>query len=146
MQILKGHISPDTAYVVDDYPYGFRLRCKIRYWIEYKPKLGFRLCSQTTNPKRGNVWNKPKASIYANIAGAMYLDENSHVQFAALSGYANGKESAEWLATYGDGIPDAGAAIAKKWIAAKIAYDANRNSGDALTVGLKEAREAFKNG
>jgi len=26
MEILKGHISPETAYLVDDYPYGFRLR------------------------------------------------------------------------------------------------------------------------
>jgi hypothetical protein len=38
MQILKGHISQETAYLVDDYPYGFRLRCKIRYWLEYQPK------------------------------------------------------------------------------------------------------------
>jgi len=52
MQILKGHISPETAFIVDDYPYGFRLRCKIRYWLEYNPKHGFRFVSQTTNPKR----------------------------------------------------------------------------------------------
>ena len=36
MQILPGiHISPETAYVIDDYPYGFRLRCRIRYWLEF---------------------------------------------------------------------------------------------------------------
>src|SRR6516165_4444148 len=64
MQILSGHISPETAYVVEDYPYGLRLRCRIRYWLEHTPKRGFRFWSQTTNPKRGNIWNKPKASTY----------------------------------------------------------------------------------
>jgi len=39
--------------LVEDYPYGFRLRCKIRFWLEYAPKRGFRFVSQTTNPKRG---------------------------------------------------------------------------------------------
>jgi hypothetical protein len=29
--ILPDHTTPETAYVVDDYPYGFTLRCKIRY-------------------------------------------------------------------------------------------------------------------
>lgn len=38
MKVLSGHTSPETAYVVDDYPYGFRLRCKIRYWIETKKR------------------------------------------------------------------------------------------------------------
>jgi hypothetical protein len=80
MQILSGHVSPESAYVVDDYPYGFRLRCKIRYWLEYAPRKGFRFVSQTTNPKAaGEVWNKPKASTYASIAGAMFLDDSNHV-------------------------------------------------------------------
>jgi hypothetical protein len=48
LQLLFGHTSPETAYVVEDYPYGFRLRCKIRYWLEFKAKKGFRLVSQTT--------------------------------------------------------------------------------------------------
>ena len=30
MTVLTGHTSPETAYVVSDYPYGFRLRCQIR--------------------------------------------------------------------------------------------------------------------
>lgn len=65
--LLFNHTSPETAYVVDDYPYGFKLRCKIRYWIEKATKgkcAGqYRFCSQTLNPKTGN-WNKPKYSVY----------------------------------------------------------------------------------
>ena len=85
---LIGHTSPETAYVVADYPYGFRLRCQIRYWIETKPGHGQRFVSQTTNPKKpGVVWNKPKASTYSEVR-VMYLnDENGHVENTGLSRY-----------------------------------------------------------
>jgi hypothetical protein len=142
--ILTGHVSPETAYVVDDYPYGFRLRCKIRYWLEYKRKHGFRLVSQTSNPKRpGLVWNKPKASTYAKFGAAMYLNEEGHVTWSGLGEYSTGAEAKAWLDTYGEGVPEAGRDLLKRWIAAKLAYDNNRKPGDALDVGLTEAREAF---
>jgi hypothetical protein len=85
---LSGHTSFETAYVVDDYPYGFRLRCKIKYWIETKPGFGSRVMSSTTNPKKpDNRWNKPKASTYAPIK-VLYLDsETGHVENAGLSAY-----------------------------------------------------------
>lgn len=80
VRVLIGHTDPDSAYVVDDYPYGRRLRCKIRYWIETKPKFGQRWMSQTTNPKQpGHPWNKPKGSTYSALM-VMYLDEKGHVQ------------------------------------------------------------------
>lgn len=144
MQILTGHISPDTAYIVADYPYGFRLRCKIRYWLEFKPKVGFRFVSQTTNPKRdGEVWNKPKASTYCRFAGCMFLDDAGHVQWDGLTEYSNGAECKAWADKFGEGVPEAGRATFNGWVAAKAAYDANRNKGDALGVGLTEARKAF---
>ena len=144
MKLLTGHISPETAYVVEDYPYGFRLRCKIRYWIEYKAKKGFRCVSQTTNPKRpGEVWNKPKASTYSLFGGAMYLDENEHVQFTGLSEYSDGAEVTAWTEKFGAGVPEEGRLIHLKWVAAKVAYAANRESGDPLAKGLPEARKAF---
>ncbi|WP_338601666.1 hypothetical protein [Saccharopolyspora sp. SCSIO 74807] len=84
VHVLNGHTSRETAYVVDDYPYGRRLRCKIRYWIEFGTKGAtkgqMRFVSQTTNPKMsGEVWNKPKASTYSDLK-VMYLDHNEHVQ------------------------------------------------------------------
>ena len=143
MQLLKGHISPDTAYVVDDYPYGFRLRCKIRYWLEHHPKHGFRFVSQTTNPKRGDIWNKPKASTYARFGGSMYLDSDNHVQWTGLSEYCTGQEAKIWSEQFGDAMPDVGKPLLAKWVAAKLAYDAARNPGDPLHVGVKEAGKAF---
>jgi hypothetical protein len=83
MITLSGHISPETAYIVDDYPYGFRLRTQIRYWIETKKGFGQRFCSQTLNPKTSN-WNKPKSGNYHVIA-VMTLDEsNGHVHYEVL--------------------------------------------------------------
>jgi hypothetical protein len=64
-QLLLGHTSAETAYVVDDYPYG-RSRTQKRYWIESKPKHGDRLVTQTLNPKTGR-WNKPKAGTYSAV-------------------------------------------------------------------------------
>lgn len=88
MNTLPGHTSPETAYLVDDYPYGFRLRCQIRYWIEYKKNHGFRFVSQTTNPKKpGTVWNKPKASTYYPVA-VMVLNDDDHVTYSALNAWS----------------------------------------------------------
>jgi hypothetical protein len=144
MQILTGHISPETAYVVDDYPYGFRLRCKMRYWLEYHPKRGFRLVSQTSNPKRpGLVWNKPKASTYCRFGGCMYLNEANHVAWSGLSEYSDGAEAKAWRDQYREGVPEVGREIVDRWVAAKVAYDANRQKDDPLHVGLAEARKAF---
>jgi len=148
MQILKGHTSPETAYVVDDYPYGFRLRCKIRYWLEYKAGKGFRLVSQTSNPKKYDAgglipWNKPKASTYCKFGGCMTLADNGHVHWTGLSEYSTGAEAKAWSDEYAEGVPAAGRHILSEWVAAKLAYDGARKKGDPLSVGLVEAHKAF---
>ena len=146
MELLKGHVSPETAYLVDDYPYGFQLRCKIRYWLEFHPRHGFRLVSQTSNPKRGNIWNKPKASTYARFGGAMFLDDKGHVAWNGLSEYSGASEAVAFKAEYGEGVPEAGLQVLDKWLAAKVAYEAARNPGDPLGKGLPEARQAWERG
>jgi hypothetical protein len=81
---LYNHTSPETAYVVDGYPWGFRLRTQIRYWIETSKAKngGQRFCSQTVNPKTGK-WCAPKKSTYFPIM-VMFLDEKEHVQYCCL--------------------------------------------------------------
>jgi hypothetical protein len=149
MQILSGHISPETAYVVESYPYSFHLRCKIRYWLEYQDKKGFRLWSQTTNPKRSHVWNKPKASTYCRFGGCMFLDDQGHVQWEGLSEYSDGAAALAFKEKYLEGVPEAGREILLRWTASKLAYDAARaklkEDGNipALEIGLIEARRAF---
>ena len=99
---LRGHTSPETAFVVDDYPYGFRLRTKIRYWVETKGKSGCgqRFCSQTLNPKTG-AWNKPKCGVYYPFVG-MFLDDLGHVQSEHLhsGGWDNEEKLREFEAFY----------------------------------------------
>lgn len=150
MKILQGHVSPETAFVVDDYPYGFRLRCKIRYWIEFHQRHGFRFVSQTTNPKRpGEVWNKPKASTYSRFGAAMFLDDEEHVQWTGLSEYSDGTEAQAFKDKYGEGVPEAGRNTMNASVAAKVAYDAKRADAKAegqippLEVGLVEAHKAW---
>lgn len=84
---LTGHVSPETAYVVDDYPYGFKLRCKARYWIETHPKRGQRVMFQTTNPKieGREAWNKPKASTYAQLRVLVLDESNGHVETDSIN-------------------------------------------------------------
>ena len=123
---------------MDDYPYGFRLRCKIRYWLEHHPRHGTRLVSQTTNPKRpAEYWNKPKASTYASIAGAMYLNENNHVTWAGLTEYSNAKESEDWLNTFREGLPPQVLKKAEEWLRVKRVYEA------ALDAGKIEIKVTF---
>jgi len=143
IQILRGHVSPETAYVVENYPYGFRLRCRKRYWLDCDDRRGVRLMSQTTNPKRGGVWNQAKASVYCRFGGAMYLDEDGHVQWSGLTEYSSAEEALAWRDAYGAGVPEPMRELLNRWVAAKCAYDANREKGDPLQVGLAEAVQAF---
>ncbi len=84
---LYGYTSPETAYVVEDYPWGFRLRTTIRYWVESKNAKngGQRFAHQTINPKTGS-WCAIKYSTYSPII-IMFLDENNHVKYTNLSTY-----------------------------------------------------------
>jgi len=98
MKALYGHTSPETAYLVEDYPYGFRLRTQIRYWIEKKEGFGQRMVSQTLNPKNGK-WNKPKAGTYSDVY-AIYLDDVNHVQSFGLTGYSDEETIARFEAYF----------------------------------------------
>ncbi len=128
-KILSGHVSEETAYVVDDYPYGFRMRCKIRYWLESNSK-GVRFWSQTTNPKKGDVWNKAKASTYALLA-CMYLDEQSYVQWSSLSEYSSLDAFKGFLEAFRAGLTEADVKRCELYIKAHELYESKKqaNSG-----------------
>lgn len=83
MNKLYNHNSPETAYIINDYPYGFRLRTTKRCWVETVPKKGDRYVTQTMNPKT-NKWNKPKKSTYSPVI-VMHLNDDNHVKYSSLS-------------------------------------------------------------
>lgn len=101
-ELLFGHTSQDTALVCDDYPYGFRLRCKIRYWIETDVRHGDRFVSQTTNPKvAGERWNKPKPSTYTEVM-AMVRGDDGHISRVSVGTWPD----LEWVQRFEAAVGD----------------------------------------
>jgi hypothetical protein len=94
VKVLHGHTSPETAFVVDDYPASFTLRVKIRYWVETAVKGAkkgqMRMVSQTTNPRKAwEVWNAPKPGQYNQLVW-LYVDpRNGHVKWQGADIHIN---------------------------------------------------------
>jgi hypothetical protein len=99
---IFGHTSLETAYLIADYPYGRTLRCQRRVWLEYDPKKGVRFVAQTENPKNGR-WNKPHMSTYMHIAGGLYLDADSHVQWEGVGYHTSAEQALAFVQTFGTG-------------------------------------------
>ena len=114
---LYGHTGPENAYMVDDYPYGARLRCRIRYWLESGGKKGWRFVSQTEDP-RNLRWNNPKKSTYSPLAACMYLDGQHHVQWSGVTEYSNGSQALDFVKAF----PHADFSNLKPFVVAKINY------------------------
>jgi len=141
---LYGHTDPNSAYVVDDYPYGFKLRTQAKFWLEFNSGKGYRFLSQTMDPKTGR-WNKPKASTYLKFAGAMYLDEKGHVQWTGLGEYSEAAQMSEFLSDF----PGADTTILKKFVPMKVKLyekllEANANGSSGFTINgvVQPATEA----
>jgi hypothetical protein len=117
MTPLYGHDSESTAYLVADYPYGRKVRCRIRYWIESDARKGFRFVSQTENPKTLR-WNAPKKSTYSLIAECLFLDEIGHVKASAITEYSD----AASCSTFARYFPGADLRVLRAWVAKKCAY------------------------
>jgi hypothetical protein len=78
-KVLRDCVSVETAFVQNDYPYGARLRCKRRNWLEFKAGRtgGFRYVHQTSDPKSSiERWNKPKLGIYTFLSVLVITDEH----------------------------------------------------------------------
>ncbi len=116
MEILVGHVSEATAHICDDYPYGRRLRCKRRCWLEKGRQSGasggqvaYRFVAQTSNPRLSDaagcdVWNKPKRSTYAAFAAVMYLDDDGHMAWAGGSVYWDAADATAFLEKWREGL------------------------------------------
>lgn len=123
MEVLHGHTSPETAYKVDNYPYGFRLRTSIFYWIETTPKKGDRFCSYTINPKNGTR-NATKCSTYCNV-GFMFLDENNHCHWTGVHIYSTAEEKARFIERVG--LENLNKEQRKQWDALNGIVEVNTN-------------------
>jgi len=134
-QPLYGHTSEASAYLVADYPYGFRERTQIRYWLEEKPKKGWRFVSQTMNPKTRR-WNKPKASTYIEWAAAMYLDDKGHVQWDGVGPYSDEYKVLAFVRAF----PEAKLSELRKVIPMKLRYLQGRIDG-AIVMTINNVKQ-----
>ena len=119
MKVLSGHYSVETSFVQEDYPYGFKLRCARRVWLEVN-KNGTRFCAQTSNPKKPYlVCNAPKKSTYM-LAGALFLkedeapeEERGHVAWEGWSPY-HPEKARSFLNKYREGLTQAEIALCER--------------------------------
>ena len=116
-ELLFGHTDEASAYVVDDYPYGFKLRTQIRYWIETNAKHGDRFVSQTLNPKTG-AWNKPKRDTYSPVT-VLRLDDAGHVKTTGLGLWPHPDRIAHFMERCGDQLNE----YQRKQVASLIGYN-----------------------
>lgn len=94
---LLGNVNAETAYIVNDYPYGWK-RTKKRYWIE-TTKRGQRVVGQTLNPKT-QLWNKPKKSTYSDLRVLYLNEENNHCENDGISAGASEERLNEFLTKF----------------------------------------------
>jgi hypothetical protein len=94
MTIIYNKDAADNAVTVENYPWGYTLKTKRKYWIE-TTKRGDRLCYQTLNPKT-DKWCAVKKSTYAGIK-VLYEDDQGHIKTYTLNPVWDSKE---WLAKF----------------------------------------------
>lgn len=127
---IFGHTSEATALEVKDYPYGFRLRTSIFYWIESVPKKGDRFCSYTINPKNGRK-NAPKKSTFSLIA-VMFTDEKGHVKFEGVNLYTDREKVNAWVLSLGEEKLNDCQKLMLRQIRGEVLKKADPITGDAL--------------
>ncbi len=77
IELLTPQPTETQPYVIGGYPWGFRLKCNVRYWIE-TTKNGQREVMQTQDPRSGR-WCNPKKSTYSEIVILYKLKANGHI-------------------------------------------------------------------
>lgn len=113
---LYNHTSEDTAYVIKDYPWGFRMRTEQRAWIESN-KNGDRFIVRTKDPRTGK-WCAPKKSIYAHVR-VLFLDEQGYLQHCYLKHSSDEKTILEFYEQHKENLTAFQLAQIKKLIATR---------------------------
>jgi hypothetical protein len=134
------HTTPESAYVIEGWPWGRRLRCRKRFWIESKPKHGQRLVAQTTMPPEKNAaepWCKPKAGVYGAVVVLYLTTAEGHVHHTGLHTWAYAAYEPEkaqaWLDTFREGIDPKRVEVIEKAIARGHERNAKKAAEEAET-------------
>jgi hypothetical protein len=77
----------------------------------------------------------------------MFLDDDNHVSWAGLSEYSDLKESLEFQAKYGEGVPDEAIKRLHDWIDTKQRYESKLEAGmDYRIAGHETVMETAQKG
>jgi hypothetical protein len=133
------HVSFETAYQIDSYPYGHRLRCKRRVWVEHTQRYGQRFVYCTTNPKvrLTEKWNTPHTDTY-NLAVVLYrdLDDEGHIKAAKLHSVWDIENTCKFLDKYGEGIDDETRELIKEQLCSLIRRESQERKASYTTTTI----------
>lgn len=87
--------TEDNKHHVADYPYGYRKRCEMFYWVEWNNKGECRWVRQS---KYDGYLNKPKKSTYYKFILA-HLNDEGHIKYSAMhpSSVYDKETMAKWV-------------------------------------------------
>ncbi len=88
---IVGANSEETAYIQNDFPFGFHHRTKRKYWIE-TTKQGQRLCTRLQHAVSGH-WFKTQKETYDRLL-VLKIDDKSHVKTESYPKYIMGNHEA----------------------------------------------------
>lgn len=104
-RILRGHTTPETAFMQPDYPCGFTSRTQRRVWAETATKGAgkgqTRVMTQTRH-KNGVAWNAPKGGVYHTFVflfARTIPGQETYVDFVPLT---RGTEIASFFQTWSE--------------------------------------------
>ncbi|GGA92864.1 hypothetical protein [Puia dinghuensis] len=77
VQLLHGHTDLETAYVINNHPYG-EYETEKYFWVETNKKRGDRCCSVTLNPRTGRLNNINHGAYHTFVY--LYINEEDLVK------------------------------------------------------------------
>jgi len=85
-EYLNPQPTQENPVIVDNYPWGFRLKTKVRYWVETRKGHGDRFVKQTLNPKT-NKWCNPKRGTYSDLILVYRDTENGYIEHSVMASH-----------------------------------------------------------
>jgi hypothetical protein len=126
---IDWHINKETAYIIENYPYWFKLKTIMYVWLETN-KNWVRLVTQTINPKNWKE-NAPKKTTYSTYK-RLYLDDTWHIKNYSYDLYSIEwfiKAKSIWLFLNKDlekELEEAQRIMSIRWLVVYCGYDLNK--------------------
>jgi hypothetical protein len=109
--LARGTVPPN-AFIIHDYPDGFRIKCKKANWVERADKGAkkgeFRLVTATSDERheRPDFWRQPHAGNYYPVLLAYQVEDpgaedDGHIHIAVVSAYDGPLKFAEFQRRFG---------------------------------------------